>query len=43
MTWEDGEPTLGTVYTSKLEEILGPARQPEEPVEARHEAVAASL
>jgi carbamoyltransferase len=43
MTWADGEPTLGSVYTSKLETLLGPSRRPDEPLEARHEAVAASL
>jgi carbamoyltransferase len=43
MTWDDGEPTIGPVYTKKLEELLGPARHPEDPLEPRHEAVAASL
>jgi carbamoyltransferase len=43
MTWEDGEPTLGRVYTPKLETLLGPSRRPDEPVVARHEALAASL
>jgi carbamoyltransferase len=43
MTWDDGEPTIGTVYTPKLEALLGPARRPEEPLEPRHEAIAASL
>ncbi len=43
MTWDDGEPTMGPVYTRKLEELLGPARGPDEPLEARHEAIAASL
>jgi carbamoyltransferase len=43
MTWEDGEPTIGTVFTPKLEQLLGPARQPSEPLTARHEALAASL
>ena len=43
MTWDDGEPTMGLVYTRKMEELLGPARRPEEPLEARHEDVAASL
>jgi carbamoyltransferase len=43
MTWDDGEPTIGPVYTTKLENLLGPARQPEEPLEPRHEAIAASL
>ena len=43
MTWEDGEPRLGTVFTPKLESLLGPARRRDEPVAARHEAIAASL
>src|SRR2546422_782292 len=43
MTWEDGEPTIGAVFTPKLERLLGPARQPSEPLTARHEALAASL
>jgi len=43
MTWDDGEPEIGRVFTAKLEELLGPARRPQEPLEARHEAIAASL
>jgi carbamoyltransferase len=43
MTWADGEPTLGAVFTPKLESLLGPARQREDPLEAKHEAIAASL
>jgi len=43
MTWDDGEPVLGPVYTKKLEELLGSARRPNEPLEPRHEDVAASL
>ncbi|MGA3212863.1 MAG: carbamoyltransferase N-terminal domain-containing protein [Terriglobales bacterium] len=43
MTWNDGEPLVGPVYSSKLEQLLGPARKPSEPVEPRHEAIAASL
>jgi carbamoyltransferase len=43
MTWDDGEPVIGQTYTAKLEELLGPARRPEEPIEPRHEAIAASL
>lgn len=27
MTWDDGEPTMGAVYTLKLEQLLGPARE----------------
>ena len=43
MTWEDGEPVLARVFSDRLEALLGPARRPEEPIEARHEALAASL
>jgi carbamoyltransferase len=43
LTWDDGEPTMDAVYTRKLEHLLGPARQPEAPLEPRHEAIAASL
>jgi carbamoyltransferase len=43
MTWEDGEPTIGTVFTPKLETLLGPARRRDQPVDTRHEAIAASL
>jgi carbamoyltransferase len=43
MTWEDGEPTLGPVFTPRLDALIGPARHPQDPLEPRHEAVAASL
>ena len=43
MTWNDGEPEIGRVFTPKLELLLGPARRPEEPLDERHEAIAASL
>ena len=43
MTWEEGEPHLGRVFTTKLEEELGAARRPKEPLTTRHEAIAASL
>jgi len=43
MTWDDGEPAMDPVYTRKLEQLLGPARPPEAPLESRHEAIAASL
>ena len=43
MTWDEGEPTIGPVFTEELERLLGPARRPDEPVTARHEAIAASL
>ena len=43
MTWDEGEPTLGLVFTAKLAELLGPPRKPGEAVEPKHEAIAASL
>ena len=43
MTWDDGEPTIGRVFTPKLAELLGPARQADEPLAPKHEAIAASL
>ncbi len=43
MTWSDGAPTIGRVFTPRLEQLLGPARRPDEPLTARHEAIAASL
>jgi carbamoyltransferase len=43
MTWEDGAPTLGAVFAPKLESLLGPARRREDPLEPKHEAIAASL
>jgi carbamoyltransferase len=43
MTWGDGAPQLGTVFTPALETALGPARQPHEELEQRHKDLAASL
>ena len=43
MTWDDGEPVVGSVCTEKMAELLGPARRPDEPVGSHHEAIAASL
>jgi carbamoyltransferase len=43
MTWDGGEPTIGQVFAPKLEMLLGPARRPEDPLEPRHEAIAASV
>jgi carbamoyltransferase len=42
MTWEGGEPVIGRVWSEELERLLGPARRPDEPIEPRHEAIAAS-
>ncbi|MCC7007754.1 MAG: carbamoyltransferase [Acidobacteria bacterium] len=43
MTWDEGEPVIGRVFTERLEALLGPARSAAEPVTPRHEAIAASL
>jgi carbamoyltransferase len=43
MTWADGEPTIGPVFTEKLESLLGPARRGQDPLDPKHEAIAASL
>ena len=43
MTWNDGAPTMNTVFTEELEKLLGPAREPHEELTARHHAIAASL
>ena len=31
MTWDDGAPQMGLVFSPKLAELLGPARDPEDP------------
>jgi carbamoyltransferase len=43
MTWDDGAPVLGPLFTPALEELLGPARNPKEDLEQRHKDIAASL
>jgi carbamoyltransferase len=43
MTWSDGSPTLGLLYSEKLVELLGPAREPKSEISAYHHDIAASL
>jgi carbamoyltransferase len=43
MTWDDGAPILGRIFTPALEELLGPARRPDEELAQRHRDLAASL
>ncbi len=43
MVWDEGEPVCGRIFTPKLEELLGPARESGEPIGDRHAAIAASL
>ncbi len=42
MVWEDGEPKIGRVYSAALEELLGPARAIDQPLEKEHWNIAAS-
>ena len=43
MEWSDGYPTLGRVYASEFEVLLGPARAKDAPLTDRHENLARSL
>lgn len=43
MTWSGGAPHLARSFSPALEELLGPARRPEERIEPRHMDVAAAL
>ena len=43
MTWDEGAPTLGTLFSARLVELLGPPRQPRAELTQRHQDVAASL
>ncbi|MEY2518677.1 MAG: carbamoyltransferase [Verrucomicrobiota bacterium] len=41
-SWNDCAPEVGTLYTGKLSELLGPARAAGEPLEQRHKDLARS-
>jgi carbamoyltransferase len=43
MTWDEATPVISRVFSERLEELLGPAREPGTPLEGKHEDVAASL
>jgi carbamoyltransferase len=43
MTWDDGAPTIGTLYTKKFVDDFGPPRQPRSEITEHYENVAASL
>lgn len=43
MEWNGGSPTVGTLFTERLESLLGPARNPAEPLEQRHWDIARSI
>lgn len=43
MTWDEGSPTIGCIYSERMVELLGPAREPGAPITELYEDVAASL
>lgn len=43
MVWESGSPVIGRVFTDELVRLLGPARAPDEAIDERHKALAASM
>ncbi|HXU45882.1 MAG TPA: carbamoyltransferase C-terminal domain-containing protein [Thermoanaerobaculia bacterium] len=43
MTWDDGPPRLGLIYTPALERLLGPTRRPDEELTQVYKDLAASL
>lgn len=42
MVWENGEPIIGKVFSSRLEELFGPARDKNQPLDQMHWDIAAS-
>jgi carbamoyltransferase len=40
--WDGGSPSVGTLYGAGLVDLLGPARQPDEPLTQRHKDLARS-
>lgn len=40
--WESGAPHVGQLYSSVLEDLLGPARRPDEPIAEKHRDIARS-
>jgi carbamoyltransferase len=43
MTWDEGSPTVGRLYSQRLVDELGPARESATPIEKLHEDVARSM
>ncbi|MDA2932714.1 carbamoyltransferase [Acidobacteria bacterium AH-259-D05] len=43
MTWAEGEPTLGQLFSGTLEDAFGPRRDSSDGIERRHRNLAASL
>lgn len=43
MTWEDGSPSVGRIFSDKFIDTFGAAREAGEPLTSRHEDIASSL
>jgi carbamoyltransferase len=43
MLWDGGAPTVGRIFSDAMVDLLGPPRQPDEPITERHKDIAASL
>lgn len=41
--WNEGSPSVGDLFSSELEELLGPRRHPSQPLEDRHRDIARSM
>ena len=42
-TWDNGSPDCGILYSPALEDLLGPTRRKDEPLEQRHKDIARSV
>ena len=40
--WDDGSPSVGRLFTPALDELLGPARRNDQPLDAKHRDIARS-
>jgi carbamoyltransferase len=43
MTWDDGSPKIGRIFSEKFVDTFGPARSAAEPLTQKHQDIAASL
>jgi carbamoyltransferase len=43
MVWDGGSPQIGQIFTDRLIDLLGPAREPQSPIDQRHKDISASL
>jgi carbamoyltransferase len=43
MTWAEGSPTIGRIFSKRLERVFGPPREPRAELTKHHEDVAAAL